>query len=202
MFSPWRFFSKQCSSVKSRLNPASFFLLKYYSRHCSSEIIVSHYIESGWKAYCTINNNRIHVESQIKSLLPQKKIKDLLSHTPSFNSAKGNNSRPRCAMLGKGKEMCLLYEAGVEYCHNWGQVNNILMSSNKKSKAIEKEKITSRVIMLYLIYPESKGHYWMGEEDGCGRGKGVSKEYWISGNTENRETWHSWEDCKFKILIK
>lgn len=74
------FFSKQSSSVKSRLNPASglvFFLLKYHLRHWASKTIasVSHYVQWGWKAYCKINNNRIHVESQIKSLLPQKKTK-------------------------------------------------------------------------------------------------------------------------------
>lgn len=73
-----------------------------------------------------------------------RKIQDLLSHAPSFNSAKGNNSRPRCAMLQKGKGMCLLYETGVEYCFNCSQVNNILMSSNKESKAIKREKIISR----------------------------------------------------------
>jgi len=72
-----------------------------------------------------------------------RKIRDPLSHAPSFNSAKGNNSRPRCAVLWKRKGMCLLYETGVEYCHNCSQVNNIIMSSNKESKAIRKEKIIS-----------------------------------------------------------
>lgn len=46
-------------------------------------------------------------------------------------------------MLRKKKGMCLLYETGVEYCHNCSQVNNIIMSSNKESKAIKKEKIIS-----------------------------------------------------------
>lgn len=61
---------------------------------------------------------------------------------------------------GKGKKLHFVSEADFGDCHNRGQVNNILMSSNKESKAIKKkEKIISRVSKLYLIYPESKGVY-------------------------------------------
>jgi len=52
-----------------------------------------------------------------------RKIKDLLSHTPSFNSAKGNNSRPRCATLGKQKER--------KYACYMKQVLNIVITEAK-----------------------------------------------------------------------
>lgn len=80
-------------------------------------------------------------------------------------------------MLQKGKGMCLLYETGVEYCCNCSQVNNILMSSNKESKAIKREKIISRESCCTSYTPRAKGIIQRKGREG--KGERERGEYWI-----------------------
>lgn len=144
------------------------FPLKHHSRHQllqNNRQCRSPHAEPGQKTESLITGSLSSPKLKASYL---RKTQDLLSLLLLWAQPKGIIQGPGVWCWGR-EGSGLLCEAGVEHCQDWGQVNNILMSSNKESKAIKKEKIISRVIKLYLIYPESKGLYWMREEEGAGR---------------------------------